>query len=127
MHIAVLSAIVESFGVALVQDPDAMPSIMRERREIGAFYYRFPDGESGADVYDRVDNFVEHLHRLFRKSSATRGSNRRAHVVSRSDRHGRTRHDFDCHMTQPSSPPTEPAQPTTLRVAAARGFTSFDA
>ena len=27
-----------------------MPEIMRARREIGAFYYRFPDGESGADV-----------------------------------------------------------------------------
>ena len=78
----------QEFG--MFQDPEKMPEIMRERRKIGAFYYRFPDGESGADVYDRVDNFVEHLHRTF-KRPAERGKNRRPQVVSRTDRHGRTR------------------------------------
>ena len=68
----------QEFG--MYQDPDKMPEIMRTRRSIGAFYYRFPDGESGADVYDRVDNFVEHLHRTFRRP-AHRGGSRRANVV----------------------------------------------
>lgn len=31
----------------------------------GHLYYRFPGGESAADVYDRVSAFVERLHRLF--------------------------------------------------------------
>eukprot|EP01043_Picozoa_sp_COSAG02_P023262 COSAG02_NODE_1237_length_13725_cov_27.071921_14_plen_557_part_00 len=93
------------FTVLPAQDPEKMPEIMRERRQIGSFYYRFPDGESGADVYDRVDNFVEHLHRMFRRPPKRRGSSRRAHVVSRSDRHGRTRPEVD---NSPSlSPPVD--------------------
>lgn len=35
----------------------------------GKFYYRFPEGESGADVYDRVSTFLETLHRDFRKKN----------------------------------------------------------
>ncbi|CEM05605.1 unnamed protein product [Vitrella brassicaformis CCMP3155] len=31
----------------------------------GHFYYRFPGGESGSDVFDRVSAFVEKLHRHF--------------------------------------------------------------
>lgn len=91
----------------MYQDPDRMPEIMRERRQIGPFYYRFPDGESGADVYDRVDNFVEHLHRMFRRPPKQRGSSRRAHVVSRSDRHGRTRSEVD--NSSSLSPPVDSA------------------
>lgn len=33
------------------------------RDEYGHFFYRFVDGESGADVYDRVSTFLETLHR----------------------------------------------------------------
>jgi broad specificity phosphatase PhoE len=33
------------------------------RDEYGHFFYRFTDGESGADVYDRVSTFLETLHR----------------------------------------------------------------
>jgi len=33
----------------------------------GAFFYRFPNGESGADVYDRVSTFFYTLHRNFLK------------------------------------------------------------
>eukprot|EP00033_Pygsuia_biforma_P004664 GCRY01005112.1.p1 GENE.GCRY01005112.1~~GCRY01005112.1.p1 ORF type:complete len:275 (-),score=38.61 GCRY01005112.1:285-1109(-) len=45
------------------QDPNALPRLKRQRREIGAFYYRFPEGESGGDVYDRVSSFIETLFR----------------------------------------------------------------
>ena len=41
--------------------------IKRERLEYGRFYFRFPQGESGADVYDRVSTFLETLHRDFEK------------------------------------------------------------
>ena len=43
----------------MVQDPKAMPATMVRRRAVGSFYYRFRDGESGADVYDRVHDLVE--------------------------------------------------------------------
>jgi broad specificity phosphatase PhoE len=33
------------------------------RDSYGHFFYRFTDGESGADVYDRVSTFLETLHR----------------------------------------------------------------
>src|SRR5687768_10252223 len=31
--------------------------VEKEREEYGTFYYRIPDGESAADVYDRVSDF----------------------------------------------------------------------
>ncbi len=31
-----------------------MPNTFKERNLVGRFFYRFPSGESGADVYDRV-------------------------------------------------------------------------
>lgn len=34
---------------------------MAERLEFGRFFYRFPNGESGADVYDRITIFEDHL------------------------------------------------------------------
>ncbi len=41
--------------------------IIQERDSFSTFYYRIPDGESGADVYDRVSTFLETLHRDFEK------------------------------------------------------------
>lgn len=38
-----------------------------ERDAYGPFYYRFPGGESCADVYDRVSDFFGTLHRDFSK------------------------------------------------------------
>lgn len=35
------------------------------RKKFGIFYYRFPQGESGADVFDRVSTFLESLFRDF--------------------------------------------------------------
>lgn len=33
----------------------------RERQNFGRFFYRFPNGESGADVYDRITIFEDHM------------------------------------------------------------------
>lgn len=32
-----------------------------ERLRFGRFFYRFPNGESGADVYDRITIFEDHM------------------------------------------------------------------
>ncbi|HKY56230.1 MAG TPA: histidine phosphatase family protein [Anaerolineales bacterium] len=49
--------------------PEVNEEIVRARDNFGTFYYRIPDGESGADVYDRVSTFLETLHRDFNKSN----------------------------------------------------------
>ena len=43
------------------QDPSDKRKEMKERLEFGRFFYRFPNGESGADVYDRITIFEDHL------------------------------------------------------------------
>lgn len=43
--------------------------IEAERRQFGSFFYRIPDGESGADVYDRMSSFMETLFRDFAKAN----------------------------------------------------------
>jgi broad specificity phosphatase PhoE len=45
------------------QNPLEVARCMEERRKFSAFYYRFPNGESGSDVYDRVTDFWASLHR----------------------------------------------------------------
>ena len=50
-----------------LRHPDDNESIIRERNKYGIFYYRIKDGESGADVYDRVSTFLETMYRDFRK------------------------------------------------------------
>jgi len=47
------------------QDPEAMREAKDERRGFGEFYYRFEEGESSADVYDRVSSFLESLYRMW--------------------------------------------------------------
>jgi len=44
---------------------DQNEEITRERDNFSTFYYRIPDGESGADVYDRISTFLETMHRDF--------------------------------------------------------------
>jgi broad specificity phosphatase PhoE len=46
---------------------EAVRLIEAERRAFGAFFYRVPDGESGADVYDRISGFLDTLWRDFEK------------------------------------------------------------
>jgi len=50
-----------------LRHPDENEEIMQARDNFSTFYYRIPDGESGADVYDRVSTFLETLHRDFNK------------------------------------------------------------
>ena len=45
------------------QNPTTKHTISQTRNEVGTFYYRFAEGESGADVYDRVSSFLESLFR----------------------------------------------------------------
>jgi broad specificity phosphatase PhoE len=51
-----------------LRDPDVNAEISRERKNFSRFYYRIPDGESGADVFDRVSTFLETLYRNFKKA-----------------------------------------------------------
>ena len=50
-----------------LRHPDDNENIIRERNEYGIFYYRIKDGQSGADVYDRVSTFLETMYRDFTK------------------------------------------------------------
>lgn len=43
------------------QDEDGKRHEKAERIRFGRFFYRFPNGESGADVYDRITIFEDHL------------------------------------------------------------------
>mmetsp|Transcript_13747 Transcript_13747/g.22694 ORF Transcript_13747/g.22694 Transcript_13747/m.22694 type:complete len:396 (+) Transcript_13747:185-1372(+) len=49
------------------QDPREMARAKLERKAHSNFYFRFPNGESGADVYDRVSTLLETLFRDFNK------------------------------------------------------------
>eukprot|EP00927_Polykrikos_kofoidii_P049874 TRINITY_DN43884_c0_g1_i1.p1 TRINITY_DN43884_c0_g1~~TRINITY_DN43884_c0_g1_i1.p1 ORF type:complete len:374 (+),score=68.31 TRINITY_DN43884_c0_g1_i1:74-1123(+) len=44
-------------------DSPEIKSFHKEKKMFGAFYYRFPNGESPADCYDRASSFVESLYR----------------------------------------------------------------
>ena len=50
-----------------LRNPDINDGIIQERINFSTFYYRVPDGESGADVFDRVSIFLETLYRDFQK------------------------------------------------------------
>jgi broad specificity phosphatase PhoE len=51
-----------------LRHPDENKGISEERDHFSTFYYRIPDGESGADVFDRISNFMDTLHRDFQKT-----------------------------------------------------------
>ena len=38
-----------------------MKQVFRERQKFGRFYYRFPNGEAGTDVFDRTASFITYL------------------------------------------------------------------
>ena len=52
-----------------LRHPDDNKEIIKERDEFSTFYFRIPDGESGADVFDRVTTFLDTMHRDFEKSN----------------------------------------------------------
>jgi broad specificity phosphatase PhoE len=45
------------------QDAESMKKCKKDRNSFGRFYYRFPNGESGLDVYNRVTLFIGTLYR----------------------------------------------------------------
>lgn len=45
------------------QEEERMKIIKETRERFGRFFYRFPEGESAADVFDRVSGFLESLWR----------------------------------------------------------------
>ena len=45
------------------QSPDSMDSVFKERQQFGRFYYRFPNGEAGTDVFDRMASFITYIFR----------------------------------------------------------------
>lgn len=47
------------------QDPATIKQSKKDRHGFGAFYYRFPHGESASDVYDRISTFLDSLWRSF--------------------------------------------------------------
>lgn len=54
------------------QDLETVRLAKEERAKFGRFYYRFPSGESGLDVYNRVTSFISTLHRDFSNSHISR-------------------------------------------------------
>lgn len=51
----------QDFGNFQVEE--RMRAVKETRMRFGRFFYRFPEGESAADVYDRVSSFMESLWR----------------------------------------------------------------
>ena len=48
-----------------LRNQEEFDKICRERNEYGTFYYRIPGGESGTDVYDRMNDLLGSLYRDF--------------------------------------------------------------
>ncbi|MFC6156803.1 histidine phosphatase family protein [Kribbella jiaozuonensis] len=57
---------------ANLQDTADIERQEKLRDSFGHFFYRFTQGESGADVYDRVSTFLETMHRDFEQPDAPR-------------------------------------------------------
>ncbi len=49
-----------------------LKQLKKERKEYGIFYYRFPGGEAGTDVYDRINDLLGSLHRDFQREDYPR-------------------------------------------------------
>jgi len=60
------------------QDMEGKEREKTERLRFGRFWYRFPHGESGADVYDRMTIFEDHM---IRDINAGRFSNNTSLVL----------------------------------------------
>ena len=50
-----------------LQNVEEAKKVYSERDAYGIFYFRFQHGESGADVYDRLSDFMATMHRDFQK------------------------------------------------------------
>jgi broad specificity phosphatase PhoE len=58
--------------VPLHYDENYSDALETERDQHGTFFYRFDGGESCADVYDRVSDFMNTLHRDFEKEECAK-------------------------------------------------------
>ena len=58
---ASLSPLDRSVTQRWLQDMEGKQREKAERLRFGRFFYRFPNGESGADVYDRMTIFEDHM------------------------------------------------------------------
>lgn len=60
-----LDAITNSISlyVSSIADPKKVRTAKAERRTFGRFFFRFPNGEAGLDVYNRVSSFLATLSR----------------------------------------------------------------
>ena len=54
--------------------PYGLPDVCLGVKEFGQFYYRFPEGESCADVYDRASLFLEPMHKQHTAQANHRGN-----------------------------------------------------
>ena len=54
------------------QIEEEMKRCTAERSQFGPFYYRFPKGEAGSDVFVRITSFISTLHREFRACKGLR-------------------------------------------------------
>jgi broad specificity phosphatase PhoE len=61
------------------QNAEEMQKFKENRGAFGRFYYRFPDGESGLDVYNRITSFIGTLFRLW--SRATHDTHEDVNVI----------------------------------------------
>jgi broad specificity phosphatase PhoE len=52
-------------------DSPDMKHLLEEKKDFGALYYRFPNGESLADCFDRASSFLESLYRSFSHNTYT--------------------------------------------------------
>jgi len=59
---------------SLFPDNSTREEFIKERDEVGHFYYRFAGGESCADVFDRVSDFLNTLFRDFEKPDYPRNA-----------------------------------------------------
>eukprot|EP00878_Enallax_costatus_P033623 GHUV01037158.1.p1 GENE.GHUV01037158.1~~GHUV01037158.1.p1 ORF type:complete len:426 (+),score=116.31 GHUV01037158.1:331-1608(+) len=57
------------------QDPVKIKNDLAERNRFGRFYFRFPDGESGSDVYNRISIFEDHLIRDMKSGKFSHNTN----------------------------------------------------
>lgn len=57
-----------------LQDPNDMKKFKKDRNTFGRFYYRFPNGESGLDVYTRVSSFIGTIFREWSKDRISNGN-----------------------------------------------------
>ncbi|XP_016488288.1 phosphoglycerate mutase-like protein AT74 [Nicotiana tabacum] len=66
---------VREMDYAKFHNTEKMDEYKKERERYGKFFYRFPGGESAADVYDRVSGFIESLWRDIDMDMISYGAN----------------------------------------------------